>query len=200
MMARARATDSGALIRAAARVFRAKGYRNTTIDDIADAARISRPTVYTYAKSKQWLLDRILHELLDDLRVRLDTDLHTGATPYDRLRAVITTHVESAVENRTFYGILFSEETELSPAARKLFRAWAHDTTADFRELLSSCLNENSLRSGLDPTIAANLIITMLTSVHRWYNPKGPVTPGQLTGQILTVLSGIVTAPPPAHE
>ena len=37
-MARSPATDSAALVNAAAAVFKSKGYRNATIDDIADAA------------------------------------------------------------------------------------------------------------------------------------------------------------------
>lgn len=194
-MARARATDSPALIRAAARVFRAKGYRNTTIDDIADAAKVSRPTVYTYAKSKRWLLDQIVHELLDELRSRLDADLHVGESGYEHLRAVIRSQIEVAVANRTFFWILFSEQTELSPATRKRFRSWGHDMTADFGDLLKACLNENAVRAGLDPTVAANLIVTMLTSIHRWYDPKGPMNLDQLTDQILIVIGGIVEGP-----
>lgn len=197
-MARARATDSTALIHAAARVFRTKGYRNATIDDIAVAAKVSRPTVYSYAKSKRWLLDRIVYELLDDLGERLQKDLHTGSTPYDHLRAVINTHIEGAVANRTFYAIIFSEETELSAAARKRFRAWAHDVTLEFRDLLQRCLDENAIERGLDPTVAANLIVTMLTSIYRWYNPRGSVTPNELVDQILMVMGGILKLPTPA--
>lgn len=47
-MARSRATDNETLLRAAAEVFESKGYSNATIDDIAEAAGISRPTVYKY--------------------------------------------------------------------------------------------------------------------------------------------------------
>ncbi|MFI0423679.1 hypothetical protein C1I98_14160 [Spongiactinospora gelatinilytica] len=191
-MARARATDEGALIRAAAKVFRAKGYRNTTIDDIADAAGISRPTVYSYAKSKRWLLDRIVRDLLDDHDARLRADRESGETPHARLRAVINTHVTSAIVNRTFYSILFSEQSELSPAVHRRFRQWAHRTTADFRDLLESVLDDAALAAGLDPGVAANLIVTMLTDIYRWYDPKGPVKPEQLTEQILLVVGGVL--------
>lgn len=194
-MARARATDTQALIRAAAKVFRAKGYRNTTIDDIAAAAKVSRPTVYAYAKSKRWLLDQIVHELFDDLRARFDADMHAGETGYEHLRSVIRGQTEVCVVNRSFFWILFSEQTELSPATRKRFRSWGHDMTRDFGDLLKTCLNERSVREGLDLTVAANLVVTMLTSIHRWYDPKGPVDLDQLTEQILIVLGGIIDRP-----
>jgi len=64
-VARSPATDSAALISAAAAVFKSKGYHNATIDDIADAAGVSRPTVYKYTQNKRALLDSMLDAVLD---------------------------------------------------------------------------------------------------------------------------------------
>lgn len=191
-MARARATDQRSLIRAAARVFRSKGYRNTTIDDIAEAAGVSRPTVYSYAKSKRWLLDRIVDEALDDIEARLEADLHVGANPRDRLRAVINTYVESTVANRMIYPIISSEENELSRAVLKRQRVWEKQINKEFRELLGKCIDSQRIDEGLNLTVAANLVLTMLTSLYRWYDAKEPIKPAQLTDQILTVIDGVL--------
>ena len=51
-MAQARRSSEAALLRAAGRVFAEKGFHSTTIDDIAVAAGVSRPTVYAYTRSK----------------------------------------------------------------------------------------------------------------------------------------------------
>jgi AcrR family transcriptional regulator len=190
-MARGRATDTGALVRAAARVFEEKGYRNATIDDIAAAAGISRPTVYKYAHSKQWLLDRIADEVTSYLGARLRAVLDSSAEPAARLRQVIEIHVEAAVTNRTFYAIVFSEETELSAVARQKFRVWAHQVTEDFQGLAEECRAAGDPGDGLNTKIAANLILTMLTSLHRWYQPAGEVGPGQLTDQILAAVGAV---------
>jgi TetR/AcrR family transcriptional regulator, cholesterol catabolism regulator len=195
-MARERATDTSALVRAAARVFEEKGYRNATIDDIAAAAGISRPTVYKYSRSKQWLLDRIADEVTSYLGARLRAILDSSAEPAARLRQVIEIHVEAAVTNRTFYAIVFSEETELSGLARRKFRIWAHQVTEDFRELMEECRAAGGPSDGLNTTIAAHLILTMLTSLHRWYQPGGAVKPGQLTEQILAVVGAVFPGVP----
>ena len=55
-MVRGRAIDTPGLIAAAAGVFERKGFRNATIDDVAEAAGIARATLYRYADSKQHLL------------------------------------------------------------------------------------------------------------------------------------------------
>jgi TetR/AcrR family transcriptional regulator, cholesterol catabolism regulator len=187
-MARDRATDTSKLLAAAAETFREKGYHNTTIDDIAEAAGISRPTVYKYTKSKQWLLDRMVAELEQDLGDRLEKLMRAEHDPLTRLRLAIKANIAAATENRTFYAIAFSEQTELSNHARERFTTWAHDVTLTFKDLLDECLFAGSLPDGTDTWLAANLILSMFTSLHRWYDADGPVSPEQLSDQVIHML------------
>src|SRR4029077_9835129 len=53
---RDRELKRGAVIRAAAREFNRKGYHNTSLDDIAAALEVTKPTVYYYVTSKEQLL------------------------------------------------------------------------------------------------------------------------------------------------
>lgn len=191
-MARERATDTRALVRAAAEAFEKRGYRNTTIDDIAEAAGISRPTVYKYIRSKRELLDLTVDEITGYLGARLREILASDHEPIVKLREVIAVHVQAAVTNRTFYAIVFSEETELSAGARRRFRAWAREVTEDFGRLLDEC--QTGRPGGADTEIAANLILTMLTSLHRWYRPGGRLGPADLTEQIMRVADGLLEA------
>lgn len=187
-MARERATDTATLVAAAGEAFRRKGYRNATIDDIAEAAGISRPTVYKYTRSKQHLLDLMVDQVTADLSRRLAAVMQTGEAPETRLRGMISAHIDAASHNRTFYAIVFSEEVELSDTGRARFRAWAHDRTRDFRELLDESVAAGTAPATMDTTIAANLVLSMLATLYRWYDPQGPVPPEQLSGQIELLL------------
>ncbi len=191
-MARSPATDSAALINAAATVFKSKGYRNATIDDIADAAGVSRPTVYKYTQSKRALLDSMVDALLDSITSQLHEVLATDDPPADKLRRLIAIHVETATSMHTFYGILFSEETELSDEARARFRSFSHAVAVDFQALLNDCLAAGAAAQGVDTWIAANLVLSMLTSLYRWYDPTGPTSPRQLEHQIAAVLGALM--------
>ena len=191
-MARSPATDSAALVNAAAAVFKSKGYRNATIDDIADAAGVSRPTVYKYTENKRALLDSMLDAVLDAITVRLHEVLAAADPPAVKLRRLIAIHVETATSMHTFYGILFSEEAELSDDARSRFRSFSHDVAVDFQALLEECVAAGAAARGVDTWIAANLVLSMLTSVYRWYDPAGPTTPEQLERQIAEVLGALM--------
>lgn len=191
-MARDRATDTARLVEAAAEVFSKKGYRNATIDDIAVAAGISRPTVYKYTKSKQYLLDLMVEQMTLDLSARIRSVLESTERPGLRLRRLIDAHVEAACANRTFYSIVFSEEVEISATGRERFRAWAHQVTTDFKLLLDECLAEQARPPAIDTSVAANLVLSMLTALHRWYDPAGPTTPEQLGEQIQLLIRTVV--------
>jgi len=45
-----------AVIRAAAQAFNARGYHNTSIDEIAAALNVTKPTIYYYVANKEQLL------------------------------------------------------------------------------------------------------------------------------------------------
>ncbi len=185
-MARERATDTGALVTAAAKTFREKGYRSSTIDDIALAAGISRPTVYKYTRTKQHLLDLIVDQMTKNLEQELRSVQSSTDDPVDRLRKTIMAHIQASTANRTFYAIVFSEETELSEAARKTFRSWAREQTKDFATLLDQCLAARPVadRPKVDTRIAANLLESMLATLYRWYDPHGSTSPECLAEQI----------------
>lgn len=192
-MARSRATDSDSLLTAAAAVFETKGYRNATIDDIAEAAGVSRPTVYKYTQSKRALLDGMVDTVLDRVATRLGEVLASAAPPADKVRAIVDIHVDSATHMHAFYAILFSEQAELSDATRARFHAFSHDVAKDFQALLDECVAAARLtRPPVDTWIAANLALSMLTSLYRWYDPRGATSPEELREQVMLLLAGVV--------
>ncbi len=193
-MARSRATDSIALVEAAAGVFESKGYRNATIDDIADAASISRPTVYKYTSSKRALLDSLVDAVCDDLEQRLDAVDDSPEPAPVRVRQVVAMHIDTAVQRRSFYAIVFSEQVELSERAKSRFHRFSRKMAIDFQRLLDECIavQRPVAATPVDTLIAANLVLSMLTSLYRWYDPNGKTSPAQLTEQVLAVLSGVV--------
>jgi AcrR family transcriptional regulator len=191
-VARARATDTSALVTAAALVFHTKGYHNATIDDIAEAAGISRPTVYKYTRSKQHLLDLMVEQITAEMGRGIQAVLDSTEDPVERLRRLVRTHVDTAVANRTFYAIVLTEELEVSEAGRLRFREWARGVTREFERLIADCLAVHPSPPPVNTFITANLVLSMLTSLYRWYDPDGPVGPSGLTDEILNTLGALV--------
>jgi TetR/AcrR family transcriptional regulator, cholesterol catabolism regulator len=78
------------LVRAAANVFREKGYRSTTLNDIAKLAGLDRATVYYYFGSKEELFREAVQGLLDANLVEAERLLRDKiALPRAKLRHLI---------------------------------------------------------------------------------------------------------------
>lgn len=193
-MARAKATTVEAVLRSAAAQFAEKGYQTTTIEDIARGAGISKPTVYQYARSKQWILEQIVHTVCADVEDSARTVYNLDAPPNVRFYWLIRVNIVQAVRYRTYYGVSLSELSDLSPAAQLEFRQWAHRSTNAVRDLLLECKGRGFDVTGSVVT-KANLIVSMLSSLYRWYSPSGEISVEALTDEIAKLISSTVVVP-----
>lgn len=199
-MARARATSVPQLVDAAARVFERKGYPDATIDDIAAEAGVTKPTVYQYVRSKQWLLEAIVEQVIYPLRDRISEVLAAPAPPRQKLLDYLRLQVEAAGRLRVYYAVVVSGQQQLSPAARRRYRAWAHDVNRDTLALLQECADAGVVRADLDLRIVVPLLNGMLTSIHEWFRPSGRLDVDGVVHQVLGLLSGLVLPDEPPRR
>lgn len=192
-MARPRSTSADAIIDTAAQLFLDRGFHNTSIEDVAEAAGISKPTVYSYVKSKQWLLDQIMLRVINDLGVVVQPWQPGDVVSLtEQLDAYLDMHIRRATEQRVFYRILYSEETEMSPNVRENWRQLAAEVTGHFVDLLQLFRDAGRIAEDVDLHAVANLYIPMLVTLHRWYQPDGPVDPAAIRRLAKDLLGGVV--------
>lgn len=88
-----------AIYRAAARLFAENGYGATTVDEIADEAGVSVPTLYSYVSSKADLVVAIYaldHELINAQKQAIIND--PGDDPAAAIAAILLTELKSGEE------------------------------------------------------------------------------------------------------
>jgi AcrR family transcriptional regulator len=144
--------------------------------------------VYKYTKSKQQLLDLMVDHITSYLGQRAEEALHRDAPPTARLAELLRLHVEAACRNREFYVVTHRDEVELSVKARRRFRDWAHGVTRDLATLIEACRPEQEPTKDVDVTVYANLILSMTTALHTWYDPRGKVKEDDLYRHLLVLL------------
>src|SRR5690242_6295451 len=85
-----------AVIRAAAHAFNLKGYHNTSLDDIAAALEVTKPTVYYYVSNKEQLLFQCFLAGLEPIRAAFREVQDLALPARARLNAVLR-HYGTAV-------------------------------------------------------------------------------------------------------
>ncbi|MFA7504076.1 MAG: TetR/AcrR family transcriptional regulator [Burkholderiaceae bacterium] len=168
-----------ALIHAAARAFNARGYHNTSLDDVAAELGVTRAALYHYIRSKQ--------EILFECHM-LTYDLGDQAIEYARAHAKNGLEAGCLLIRRfieLFNGAMgrvavMSEHQSLEPKMRALIQKRRDDFDHAFRSIIESGIRDGSIRA-VDAKLAVFFAMGAVNWMGtRWYRPDGPLSIGQI--------------------
>jgi AcrR family transcriptional regulator len=176
------------LLAAATRLFAERGYDRTSVQDIVEAAGVTKGALYHYFGSKDDLLHEIYGRLLRLQQERLDACAGTGAPVEQRLRDAAADVVVTTIDNLDDAMIFFRSMHSLSPEKQKQVRTERRRYHERFRALV-----EEGQRSGVFSTATpADLVVDYhFGSVHHlgsWYRPDGPMSPREVADHLADLL------------
>jgi AcrR family transcriptional regulator len=180
------------VLAAAVEIFSRRGFRGTSMNDIAAEVGLSKPTLYHYFRNKEELLVRIYSDVLDD-NVRTAREIVAAAsTPLAALRELLVARVVYSAENRSLLKVCFEEEGEL-PAAladELLERRRAFESIV--RGALTAHLAEfPSAAPEMALTTYVNMCLGAVNWTYKWFDPAGRQTARELAEE----MAGALTAP-----
>ena len=105
-----------AILESALEVFSRRGYNGASIDDIAQAAGISKALIYEHFPSKKDLHVSLLETHVQEIFVRLSQTADTNEPGEVRLRAGVDAFFRWAEEHREAFRLLFRDTFELEVA------------------------------------------------------------------------------------
>lgn len=103
------------LFEKASQLFAEKGFDGTTLQDIANALGVSRPSLYHYIRSKDELLERVVRDMAEHSDERVGGVLADAALgPVEKLRTLISAMTEMVATHPAHFRILLQNEKGLS--------------------------------------------------------------------------------------
>src|SRR6059036_996639 len=106
------------LLQIAAELFATKGFKNTTVRDIADAAGILSGSLYHHFDSKESMVDEILRRFLDALFDRYRAMVAQQLGPRGTLEAVVVASFQAIDEHNAAVAIYQAEARRLAEQPR----------------------------------------------------------------------------------
>lgn len=162
--------DVDALTDIAVRVFGERGYDRTSMEDIAQAAGITKASIYYHVAGKEELLSRAVRRAIDALNEVLDEALALDTPAAERLRVLLEQTMAITVD------LLPEVKLVLRVRGNTKTERWvlAQRRTFDEQvaELVRQGVAEGDLRADVEPMFVAKLLLGMSNSVHEWYRPK----------------------------
>lgn len=183
------------IIRTAISLFAARGFRGTSIRDIAQAMNMSISNIYHYFGNKEGLLVAILEHASEELVRRLNKVRSENLPPVERFRRLVETHLRLSKENNDQGKIFSLDEEHLSPAGEQVNRRIQREILAIYREELSELQKEGIARDRSLTVLTFN-VLGVINWQLRWYRPEGSLSFEQVTDEIVSfILYGVLGGP-----
>lgn len=141
------------------RSFSQKGYRATSIQDIADSLGIAKGSLYFYFKSKEDLLASIIRQHVTEMMEDFwSTVRDTSLSPRERLHKQQMRGFQAYRENKEFIRLLMQERLDLHDQLFELVYAIRYQTLVGIQMLLVEMYGEQSRPYSVD---AATIYVAM---------------------------------------
>jgi AcrR family transcriptional regulator len=189
-------------------VFADHGYHGATMEQVAEAAEVSKGTLYNYFDSKQDLFGSLVERGIDELFAQVDQVMAGGGSIVEMTHRLVL-HFLEYFESRLGMRLMFLAEGE-QPAAtheeiRDLMRSRHRALIERVAGLVRLGQERGVLRPG-DPVRAATVVINILFAEVQYDALRGQDTPpSEGADEITTYILGALgiqpeTLPPPAGE
>jgi AcrR family transcriptional regulator len=183
------------LLAIAAGLFAERGFKNTTVRDIADAAGILSGSLYHHFDSKESMVDELLDSFQQALWLQYDEIELSDRTPRAKLEAIVRASFDAIDRHHSEVAIFQTDAAYLGTFERF---AYLEERNVRFRNLWTGLLEQGvasgELRSDLNVELVYRFLRDTVWVAVRWYRPGGDLTPAQVADQYLHILlDGIAT-------
>jgi AcrR family transcriptional regulator len=177
------------LLSIAARLFAEKGFKNTTVRDIADAAGILSGSLYHHFDSKESMVDEILQTFQAELFAAYDEVLASQDDARTKIERAVRLSFE-AIDRHPYEVAIFQNEADyLGGFDRFGYLAERNKQSRNvWMTLLTDGVESGALRSDLDVTLTYRFIRDTVWVAVRWYRPGGGLSHEAIADQYLTIL------------
>ena len=186
------------ILRAAGREFRARGFLETGMRDIAIAAELSPGNLYNYYQSKHEILFFCQSSSLDRLIEALEKARRARGTAAARLRLVVVSHLHCVLDE--VEGSAAHLLTNGLPEHQRRYLLEKRDLyERGVRNLILSGMRKGEFVPG-DAALVTRAMLGALNWSVQWYRPSGPQTAAEIAEQLADYLIRGLLAKPDSLE
>jgi AcrR family transcriptional regulator len=181
-MAQERVARMALILDSAEKLFVEKGYTETSINDIAEAADFSRTSIYQYFSSKEEIYLHILERYTDPLTERLEQATAAVPTVSEKIRAFLGEIRKMKREKPNFFELYFIQRHQVEPRLpvelRTHLNAKRRRLEDVFREFYRKGIKKGEVRA-IRFKDASNLFFAQIMGMmllHEYYGDEFDVT------------------------
>ena len=164
---------------AAVQLLAERSYEGMNLRLLASKLRLQAGSLYNYIESKQQLLFWLMKDATEKLLREFEATIAAIADPAQQMRGFVAFHVGYHITNSKEASVLLTEMRSLTPQNNRAVKQLQRLYTDKVQEIVERGATAGKFRVE-DSRIATFVLLQMLTSVARWYRPRGRLTVAQL--------------------
>lgn len=170
------------IVKTAALLFESEGYRTTSMESIARAVGLAKPTLYHYFASKDDILYAIHEEFITLLIDRQEQRAGMDLTPEHQLLEVFGDVLELMETHRGHVRVFFEHYRELPEAQQEVIKVKRDAYERSVEAILVAGHRSGALRP-IDARLSTLALFGMVNWAYQWYRSDGPLTARQIAVQ-----------------
>jgi AcrR family transcriptional regulator len=167
------------------------GYEAMTLRQLAAEIGLVQGSLYNHIATKQELLFKLISDHMQDLLAASDAALAGIEDPSARLAAFVEFHVNYHIDRKQEVFISYSELRSLEPANFEAIVVMRRAYEQKLIAILKSGM-EMGVFSIADASTAAFGILSMLSGICTWFNPKGRLNKDEVSAIFVEMTQGAV--------
>lgn len=190
------------ILHVAAELFANKGFKNTTIKDIADAAGVKPASLYHHFDSKEAMVDEILVTFHRDLFGKYHALVESDLDPIEKLVQAIRVSFDATEQQRDAVTIF---ENEAEYLGERPGFGYLEERNQESRQiwvkLLGEAVETGRFRDDVDVTIAYRFIRDTVWVAPRWHRDADQPSQKEVAENFIRILlNGMVATSQPIRR
>ncbi len=175
------------IIEQAALLFKEKGYKATSMRDLAEKLGIEAASLYNHISSKNELLHTICFEVAKSFMNKIEAMNATADTSIAKLEKMLRFHIRQMVEDYEQVIVSDREWRHLSEphltSYRNLRRTYRQQLTA----LIEAGIAKGDIKK-IDAPTAVLILLHAIGGIESWHRSKDKINPATLEKNMITIL------------
>ncbi|MFM8868422.1 MAG: TetR family transcriptional regulator [Ilumatobacteraceae bacterium] len=189
--------DSGTrdqLIQRALELFEQNGYPRTSVEDIVDAAGLTKGAFYHHFQSKEEVLEIIHNDYVDAQVEMCERIIGQFTDPREQFAQIARSTIIGLGEYRAHVSVYLQDRRFLTGERRDNVTTKRNQVDRIFTGIIERGAASGVFRKDVDPKLVAFGLIGMYAWVINWWRPGGPLTLQEVADQYVElILGGLLT-------
>lgn len=175
------------IIQKAATLFKEKGFKATSMREIADVVGVEAASLYNHIKSKNELLNIICFDVANQFIHKMDKVENTNASNLEKIETLLRFHINCMINNFEQVYVSDREWKHLDNPYLNNMQNQRRTYRKRFANIIEQGIKQNEIKK-LDAATAVLIMLHAIGGIESWHRSKQKINGNQLEENMVTFL------------